>query len=64
MTAPATFRAVSSDGSIHEIEMTEEQARTLMSSRPIAYHPRNPRIRVENGSTVVRIESAIPVPAT
>jgi hypothetical protein len=55
-----TFRSRNLDGSINEVEMTENQARTLMAGRAVAWWPHDERVLVEEDGTIVFRESAVP----
>lgn len=60
MSDTFTLRSVGQDGTVHEVEITPEQALDLGAGKPIAYVPRDEGFRVDEDGTITTRESAVP----
>jgi len=49
------------DGTIHETEITTEQALDLGAGAPIAYFPHDERVLVDDDGTITTRNSALPL---
>lgn len=52
------IRSRNADGTIREVEITEEQAAQLEAGRPITYTPREPTILIDEDGQIIMRESA------